>query len=86
MEYRLPTLAMALGLHLVENERLRAWRPANVHGRPTRRQRFLNGVEHPVRLPTILMELARPNGAHAFHPSARTVARHSDMAGRSTTP
>jgi hypothetical protein len=69
IEYRLPTLARAVGLRLVDDERFTAWRPADASaGSPTRRQRFLNGSRRPVLLPTILLERARDDGARVFHP------------------
>ena len=69
LEYRLPTLATAIGLRLVESEQFAAWRPADVAaGAPTRRQRFLNGSRRSIRFPTVMAELARPSGARLFHP------------------
>ena len=69
LEYRLPTLAAAIGLRLVDDERFAAWRPADTGaGRPTRRQRFLNGSRRPIVLTTVLVELARSGGVALFHP------------------
>lgn len=70
IEYRLPTLARAIGLHIVtDDERFPVWRPADVaSGRPPRRARFLTGARRPVLLPSILVELAKPHGARLFHP------------------
>jgi hypothetical protein len=69
LEYRLPTLAVAGGLRLVEDERFEAWRPADARaGQPSRRQQLLNGSRRPVLLPTILVEHARDDGARIFHP------------------
>jgi hypothetical protein len=69
VEYRLPTLASAVGLRLVEDDRFAAWRPADSGASaPTRRQRFLNGSRRAVRLPTVLTELTRADGARMFHP------------------
>jgi hypothetical protein len=69
LEYRLPTLASAAGLRIVEAERLDVWRRTGTGGeRPARRQRFLNGSRRAVHLPTILAERARPDGARVFHP------------------
>jgi hypothetical protein len=69
IEYRLPTLARALGLRLVDDERFAAWRPADATSGPaTRRQRFLNGSRRAVLLPSILLERSREDGARVFHP------------------
>ncbi len=69
VEYRLPTLAKAVGLRLVEDDRFAAWRPADdTAGRPSRRQRFLNGARRSVLLPSVLAELTRRDGARVFHP------------------
>ena len=69
VEYRLPTLASAVGLRLVDDERFATWRPADASaGRPTRRQRFINGSRRPILLATVLVELARRDGARVFHP------------------
>jgi hypothetical protein len=69
VEYRLPTLASAIGLRFVDDDRFSAWRPADPdQSAPTRRQRFLNGSRRAVRLPTVLAELARSDGARLFHP------------------
>jgi hypothetical protein len=69
VEYRLPTLAKAIGLRVVEHERFGAWSPADGRTRPAqRRRRFLNGSRRPVHLPTVLGELARSDGARLFHP------------------
>jgi hypothetical protein len=69
VEYRLPTLAAAIGLRIVQDERFPVWRPADTDaGEPTRRQRFLTGARRAIRLPTVLVELARADGARLFHP------------------
>jgi hypothetical protein len=69
VEYRLPTLAVASGLRLVEDDRYPAWRPADTAaGKPTRRQKYLTGARRPILLPAVLAELARPRGARLFHP------------------
>jgi hypothetical protein len=69
VEYRLPTLAAATGLRFVDDDRFRAWRPADVAaGKATRRERFLNGARRAIVLPTVLLELARRDGARLFHP------------------
>jgi hypothetical protein len=69
VEYRLPTLASAVGLRVVESPRLAAWRPADeAAGRPTARERVLNGVRRPVVLPAIVGQLLRSEGARVFHP------------------
>ncbi len=69
VEYRLPTLAVANGMRIVEDERFAAWRPADGSaGRATRRQRFLNGSRRSVLLPNVLVEAVRPDGARVFHP------------------
>jgi hypothetical protein len=69
VEYRLPTLARAIRLHFVDDDRFSAWRPADgASGRPTRRQRFINGSRRPILLPSVLAELARRDGARVFHP------------------
>jgi hypothetical protein len=69
IEYRLPTLAGAIGLRFVEDDRFSAWRPADASaGAPTRRQRFLNGSRRSVLLPSILREQSRADGARVFHP------------------
>jgi hypothetical protein len=69
LEYRLPTLAAAGGLRMVEDERYAAWRPADAGaGKPSRRQQLLNGSRRAVLLPTILRERARTDGARIFHP------------------
>jgi hypothetical protein len=69
VEYRLPTLAVATGARLVEDERLSSWRPADLGGGPpSRRQRLLNGSRRAVALPTVLSELRKPDGARLFHP------------------
>ena len=69
VEYRLPTLAAALGLAFVDDERFSAWRPADTsQPAPTRRQRYLNGSRRAIRLPTVLAELTRGDGARLFHP------------------
>jgi hypothetical protein len=69
VEYRLPTLAAAVGLRLVDDERFAAWRPADdPGGAPTRRQRYLSGMRRPIRFPTVLRERLRPDGARVFHP------------------
>lgn len=69
VEYRLPTLAAAVQLRFVHDERFDAWRPADVGaGRATRRQKLLNGSRRAVLLPTVLRELAQPGGARMFHP------------------
>jgi hypothetical protein len=69
VEYRLPTLASAIGLRFVDDERFSAWRPADPRQQaPTRRQRYLNGSRRAVRLPTVLTELTHADGARLFHP------------------
>ncbi|HET9729070.1 MAG TPA: hypothetical protein VFR41_06585, partial [Acidimicrobiia bacterium] len=69
IEYRLPTLARAVGLNVVDHETFRAWRAADpASAQPTRRQRFLNGLRRPVRLPAIAIERVRRDGARIFHP------------------
>jgi hypothetical protein len=70
VEYRLPTLAAAVGLRLVDDERLPAWRPAAGPAglRPGRRERFLSGSRRPIRFPAVLRERLRADGARAFHP------------------
>jgi hypothetical protein len=69
IEYRLPTLASAIGLRFVDDDRFSAWRPADPRQAvATRRQRLLNGSRRAVRLPTVLTELTRPDGARLFHP------------------
>jgi hypothetical protein len=69
VEYRLPTLAAALGLRFVDDERFSAWRPADTsQPAPTRRQRYLNGSRRAIRFPTVLAELTHRDGARLFHP------------------
>jgi hypothetical protein len=69
IEYRLPTLASAIGLRFVDDDRFSAWRPADPRQTVvTRRQRLLNGSRRAVRLPTVLTELTRADGARLFHP------------------
>jgi hypothetical protein len=69
VEYRLPTLAASIGLRFVDDDRFTAWRPADPLQRTApRRQRFLNGSRHAVRLPAVLTELRRSDGARLFHP------------------
>jgi hypothetical protein len=69
VEYRLPTLASAIGLRVVEDAKFGAWRPADTSaGPPTARERLLNGSRHPVLLPAVLGQLARRDGARVFHP------------------
>lgn len=69
IEYRLPTLAAAIGLSFVDDPRFSAWRPADTsQPAPSRRQRYLNGSRRAIRLPTVLAELARGDGARMFHP------------------
>jgi hypothetical protein len=67
VEYRLPTLAAAQGLRLIEDERFAAWQPAT-GGTATRRQRLVNASRRPVLLPTVLLERLRTDGARVFHP------------------
>jgi hypothetical protein len=67
VEYRLPTLAAARGLRLIEDDRFAAWRPATGDA-ATRRQRLVNGSRRSVLLPTVLLERARTDGARVFHP------------------
>jgi hypothetical protein len=52
VEYRLPTLASAVGLRVVDG----------------RYQRFVNGTKHAIRLPAVLNQLRREDGARFFHP------------------
>jgi len=66
-EYRLPTLAAAHGLRLIEGDRFAAWRPATGDA-ATRRQRLVNGSRRSVFLPTVLFERLRTDGARVFHP------------------
>jgi hypothetical protein len=69
VEYRLPTVASVYGFRIVEDDRYPSWGPSSsVEGRPSGRERLVNGTRHPVRLPRILLEVARPSGARVFHP------------------
>jgi len=69
IEYRLPTLASAVGLRLVNDERVDASQGPGENARAAgRRQSLLNGTKRAIRLPTILVEMTRKDGARLFHP------------------
>jgi hypothetical protein len=69
IEYRLPTLASAVGLRLVNDERVDASQGPGANARSAgRRQSLLNGTKRAIHLPTILFEMNRRDGARLFHP------------------
>jgi hypothetical protein len=72
LEYRVPTLAAALGFEVIADPRHPVWWRADpATRRVAARDRVLNGVGHVTRTPTLARELLRAGGRRAFHPYRR---------------